>query len=253
VLHAWINAAVKSILPASVHRYLQVRQSRVTRWASGGRIRFGSFRRIAPISRAWGSDRGMPIDRYYIERFLRVHAADIRGHVMEIRDDAYTREFGGDRVTKTDVLHAVAGNPQATIVADLAGADHITSDTFDCVILTQTLQFIYDAPAAVDTLHRILKPGGILLATFPGISQSNRRMERWDDHWRFTTVSSRRLFGERFPPEQVTVEAHGNVLVAIAFLHGLAAQELRPEELDHVDPDYEVLITVRAVKPAVTP
>jgi SAM-dependent methyltransferase len=195
----------------------------------------------------------MPIDRYYIERFLRVHAADICGHVMEIRDDAYTREFGGDRVTKTDVLHAVAGNPQATIVADLAGADHITSDTFDCVILTQTLQFIYDAPAAVATLHRILKPGGILLATFPGISQSNRRMERWDDHWRFTTVSSRRLFGERFPPELVTVEAHGNVLVAIAFLHGLAAQELRLEELDHVDPDYEVLITVRAVKPAVTP
>jgi hypothetical protein len=61
-------------------------------------------------------------------------------------------------------------------------------------------------------------------------------------------VSSRRLFEERFSPEQVTVEAHGNVLVAVAFLHGLAAQELHPNELDHVDPDYEVLITVRAVK-----
>jgi SAM-dependent methyltransferase len=173
---------VKSILPASVHRHLLLWHSRVPRWASGGRIRFGSLRRIVPISREWGSDRGLPIDRYYIERFLRVHGADIRGHVMEIRDDAYTREFGGNRVTRTDVLHAVEGNPQATIVADLACADHIPSDTFDCVILTQTLQFIYDALAAVGTLHRILKPGGVLLATIPGISQSNRRLERWDDH-----------------------------------------------------------------------
>jgi hypothetical protein len=32
-------------------------------------------------------------------------------------------------------------------------------------------------------------------------------------------------------------------------LHGLASQELRQEELDHHDPDYEVLIMVTAVKP----
>jgi hypothetical protein len=41
---------------------------------------------------------------------------------------------------------------------------------------------------------------------------------------------------------------HGNVLAAISFLHGLAAEELRPEELDHRDTDYELLITVRARK-----
>ena len=70
-------------------------------------------------------------------------------------------------------------------------------------------------------------------------------------NWRFTTLSARRLFGEVFPTENVTVEAYGNVLVAVAFLHGLAAEELRQEELDHRDPDYEVLITVRAVKPKV--
>jgi hypothetical protein len=52
-----------------------------------------------------------------------------------------------------------------------------------------------------------------------------------------------------FPPELVSVAPYGNVLSAIAFLHGLAAEELRPEELDHHDPDYQVLIAVRAVKP----
>jgi ubiquinone/menaquinone biosynthesis C-methylase UbiE len=136
------------------------------------------------------------------------------------------------------------------MVADLTCADHIPSDTFDCILLTQTLQFIYDVRAALKTLYRILKPAGILLATFPGISQISRYdMERWGDHWRFTSLSSRRLFAEVFPSARVTVEAHGSVLTALAFLHGLAMEELRQEELDARDPDYEVVITVRAVKP----
>jgi len=192
----------------------------------------------------------LPIDRYYIERFLSAHAPDIRGRVLEIQDDTYTRKFGGNRVTQSDVLHVVEGNPKATIVADLVCGDQLPSDAYDCIIFTQTLQFIYDVRATLKTLYRILKPGGTLLATFPGISQISRHdMARWGDYWRFTTLSSRKLFEEVFPSEQLTVEAFGNVCTALAFLHGLAAEELRREELDHSDPDYEVLISVRAVKP----
>lgn len=129
--------------------------------------------------------------------------------------------------------------------------DHIPSNTFDCFILTQTLQLIYDVRAAIKTSYRILKPGGVLLATFPGLSQKNHPgyMERWEDLWRFTSTSAQRMFLEVFPSQNLQVQAHGNVLVATAFLYGLAAEELRQEELDYPDPDYEVLITVRAVKP----
>jgi ubiquinone/menaquinone biosynthesis C-methylase UbiE len=134
-------------------------------------------------------------------------------------------------------------------VADLTSASHIPSDTFDCIILTQTLQYIYEPRAALQTIRRILKPGGVLLATLPGISQQNRALEQWDDHWRFTTVSCSRLFAESFPPEQLKIQGYGNVLVAIAFLHGLATEELGQDELDQQDPDYEVLISVRGVKP----
>ena len=73
-------------------------------------------------------------------------------------------------------------------------------------------------------------------------------MERWGDFWRFTTASARRMFSENFPPQQITIRAYGNVLTAVAFLHGIAAQELSREELLHNDPDYELLIAVRAVK-----
>jgi len=173
------------------------------------------------LSRLWGFDRGLPLDRYYIERFLSAHALDIRGRVLEIQDDTYTRKFGGDRVTKSDVLHAVESNPQATIVADLTCAHQIPSDTFDCVILTQTLQFIYDIRAAVKTLYRILKPGGVLLATVPGISQISRHdMDRWGDYWRFTILSAQRLLERAFPAANVRVELTGMCLRQPLFCTG---------------------------------
>jgi SAM-dependent methyltransferase len=210
-----------------------------------GRVRFGSLRRLEPVNPDFGFGRGRPIDRYYIKGFLARHADDVRGRVLEIADDSYTRQFGGDHVTASDVLHLGEGNPSATIVGDLTSAEHIPSNTFDCAIVTQTLHLIYDVRAAVETLHRVLKPGGVVLATFPGISQLEWG-ERW--HWMLTTSSARQLFEEAFLAGSVSVEAHGNVLAATAFLHGLVAEELRPEELDYSDPDYELLIAVRAAK-----
>jgi SAM-dependent methyltransferase len=215
-------------------------------------VSFGCLRRLTPISREFGFDRGLPVDRYYIENFLARQADDILGRVLEIGDNSYTRKFGGDRVTKSDVLHVVEGNPKATIVADLTSADHIPSDSFDCFILTQTLQFIYDVRAALKTLYRILKPGGVVLATFGGISQIAN--DQWGDYqcWGFTTLSARRLFEEVFPTANVKVETYGNVLAAISFLQGLAVEELCQEELEHCDHNYELIITVRAMKPEVT-
>jgi SAM-dependent methyltransferase len=227
------------------------------RYAHGtavGRVRFGSLRRLHPIGAVFGVKRGQSvdrcIDRYYITAFLARHAADIHGHVLEIADDTYTRRFGGERVQCADVLHAVPGNPAATIVADLTSATNVQSECFDCIILTQTLQYIYDVRAALHTVYRLLKPGGVVLATVPGISQTSRcDAEQWGEFWRFTTLSARRLFGEVFPDQGLTIQGYGNVLVALAFLHGLLSEELRRDELDYHDPDYELLITIRAQKP----
>lgn len=244
------NRPVQDIFLNTARRWIERKKKEFSCWPPVGWVRFGSLWRLKPISRLFGFDRGLCIDRYYIEQFLSVHLSDIQGRTLEVGEDTYTREFGGDRVKGSDVLHVVEGNPKATIVADLACGDSIPSDTFDCVIFTQTLQHIYDVRAAIRTLHRILKPGGVSLVTVPGISQISRYdMDRWGDYWRFTTLSARRLFEEAFPVTSVTVKAYGNVFAAIAFLHGLVTEDLRQEELDYPDPDYEVLITVRAVKP----
>jgi SAM-dependent methyltransferase len=222
-----------------------------TRWPPIGALDFGDLRRLTPISLNFGFDRGNAVDRYYIEKFLQNHSADIQGRVLEIGDDAYTRKYGGQKVTKSDILHVNLQKPGVTIVADLSRADHIPADAFDCFILTQALQLIYDPKAAIKTIYRILKPGGVLLATFPGISQIAYPgiKEQWQDHWRFTLKSAQRMFSEVFPAENLEVQTHGNVLVAAAFLYGLGAEELHHEELDYYDPNYEVLIAVRAVKP----
>ena len=215
-----------------------------------GELSFGDLRRLTPISQVFGFDRGTPLRRFFIEQFLKEHAADIQGCVLEVGDDTYTSQYGGNRVLKSEVLHVTQGNPKATIVADLTCADFIPSDSFDCIILIQTLQCIWDIRAAVRTVYRILKPGGVILLSLPGITQASRYdMDRWGDYWRFTTQSAQRLFEEIFLPEHLQIAAYGNVLVASASLYGLAVEDLRPEELAYSDPDYQVLITVRAYKP----
>ena len=244
-----ISRVIRWDLPQVALRWVRRRWQTLTRWPPVGRVNLADLRRIMPVSREFGLDRGGAIDRYYIEAFLLRHAADICGHVLEIGDDRYIRKFGGRRVTRTDVLNLHPGNPDTTVVADLANAGNIPSNSYDCIILTQTLQFIYDLRAATSHLYRMLSPNGMLLATLPGISQISRYdMDRWGDLWRFTNLSAKRLFEESFGAGNVTVQSYGNVLTAIALLEGLAPAELTPEELDYLDHDYQMLIAVRAVK-----
>ena len=118
--------------------------------------------RTTPLSSYWGLDRGTPVDRYYVERFLAENSRDIRGRVVELQDTQYTDRFGAG-VERRDVLDINPGNPAATIVADLTAAEGVPANSFDCFVLTQTLQFIYDVRAAVTQVHRMLRPGGIFV------------------------------------------------------------------------------------------
>lgn len=205
----------------------------------------GTMRRTVPFSDAWGYDRGTPVDRYYIDRFLMDHQSDIRGRVLEVKDSGYTELYGSD-VRERAVLDIDASNPRATVIADLAEADSIPSDQYDCVLLTQTLQFIFDSRGALEHARRILAPGGVLLATVPSVSRLDRRM---NDYWRFTPASCQALFGGIFGAAEVNVQVYGNVLTATAFLMGLAQEELSRAELDASDPRTPVLVGVRAHKP----
>lgn len=241
------------LLPLKLRQWIR-KQQRLHKLQSVpvGSVDFGGLRRLSPISTVFGQDRDLlTIERFYIEEFLARHAADIRGRCLEMGDPAYTLKFGSS-VTQPDVMSYVEGNPQATIVADLTDAPHIPDDSFDCIIITQTLQMIFEVDKAIATLHRILKPGGVVLCTSHGMSRVARRegVDDWGEYWHFTTQSKRRLFHTHFPKENVSVSTVGNVFTCICNLHGLGASEIAPEELAVHDPNYELLVLVRAVKPA---
>jgi SAM-dependent methyltransferase len=242
----------KAVLPARLRGWIVAKQrAHRLQWPRAGAVDFGQLRRLTPISPIFGINRGLPVDRYYIEAFLDQNRDAIRGRTLELGDATYTKKFGGGRVTAGDVLHVKPGNPAATVVADLTAAPHIPDDRFDCIIFTQSLQMIYDFKAALGTLFRILKPGGTLLMTSSGVSKIARRLGRddWGEYWRFTTQGAEAMLRETFPGAHIVVRSWGNVLAATAYLHGLAAEELTAEELDHDDPDFEVIVTVRARKP----
>jgi hypothetical protein len=201
-----------------------------------------------PVSRSWGFDRGTPIDRYYIEQFLAEHGGDIQGRVLEIGDDGYTRQFGTS-LESVAVLDVDSTNPRATLLLDLGTDSPTPQDAFDCIVCTQTLLLIYDVRIAIRNLHRMLAPSGVLLLTLPGISQiCQPEMKQFGDFWRFTSASVTRLCQDVFLTDDVRVMTFGNVLTAASFLYGLSAEDLNPKALDTRDPDYQVLISARAVK-----
>lgn len=222
---------------------------RIVRGRQRGDV-LGPLRRVTPLIEEDIWKRGVPIGRFYTnKRFLPQYAGDIHGHVLEVSESVYTKWFGKDRVSQSDVLH-LTGCPEATIIADLTKADNILSDTFDAIVITFTLQFIYDIDAAILTLHRILKPGGVILAVFDSTSRVSRAdMDLYGEYWRVTTASAQKLFEECFPRAGVTVKAYGNVLAVVASLHGMVSEDFFEAELDYHDPDIEMVIAVRAVKP----
>lgn len=209
-----------------------------------GSIRYGDLRRLTPIDRGFGEGRGKPVDRVYIERFLAKNAADIRGHVLELAENQYTQRFGRNRVERSDVL-AVEANPKATIIANLEHEGALPEATFDCIIFTQTLQYLFNIHRAIETLYRALKPGGVLLVTAPAISPME---DIWLWYWTFTAAALCRVLADHFGQDAVNVEAHGNVYVATAFLHGLAVEDLDSSVFNADDSRYPVIVAAHAIK-----
>ena len=212
-------------------------------------IIFNDLNRISPVGSKFGINRGTPIDRYYIENFLRKNSSLIKGRILEVGSDSYSRKMAGSKAESFDILHVSPTSLSATLVGDLTDMTTLPENAFDCFICTSTFNFIFDVQKAVEGAHHLLKPGGVLLATVAGISQISRYdMDRWGDYWRFTSASVKRLFAPVFKGG-LEIESFGNVLAATAFLQGVAVEDL-PEKtlLDQQDPDYQMLITILAKK-----
>jgi SAM-dependent methyltransferase len=197
-----------------------------------------------PLSTAYGFDRGQPADRRWIERFLAEHADDIRGRCLEVESDEYVRHFGGGRPSSVEVLDIDPHNEDATIVGDLQNLESIPSGTFDCAVVTQTLQYLRDPRRGVAELYRILTESGTALVTVPCLG----RVEPGDvvDYWRFMPQGAEALFADQ--PWQVRLQSFGNALLGLAMWTGMAVEDLPPRVWDLNDPAWPCVVGIRATK-----
>lgn len=210
------------------------------------RARWGNLRRVRPFSDRYGFDRGHAIDRYYIDRFVKSCAGDIRGRVLEVADPRYA-SIHSDGITRIDILDIDPRNPEATVIADLDYAGSLPAGAFDCVVLTQTLQYTVDPRVALANVWASLAEGGVLLLSVPACSRVDPSLPDRDS-WRVTPVGLSRLLTSSCPGADVDVARFGNVLTCAAFLFGLAAEELRPTELDVVDEAFPLVTCARVAK-----
>lgn len=213
-----------------------------------GKVNWYNLRSVEPVSKVFGLDRGTPIDRYYIEEFLNQNRAYIKGKVLEIAESTYSKKFDSG-ITSIEILHIDNSIKKATIIGDLTRKETLPSSQIDCFICTQTLNFIYDFNKAIEGIYYLLNNGGTALITLAGLCQISRYdMERWGDYWRFTNKSAGKIFSAVFGSENITVKTFGNVLSSVALLQGISAEELTEQELNFLNEDYQVIITVKAIK-----
>jgi hypothetical protein len=211
-------------------------------------VSFGDLRRLTPISNDFGWSRGLPIDRYYISKFLRSVSQAIHGDALEVGDCHYLNEFGNPATLASISVLSIAETPETTILGDLTRTETLPAATFDCIIMTQVFQYLSDLRVALNEIYSSLKPGGVLLATVPGITKADDNELDFKWLWRFTQHGIEQLMAVTFGRPNYRVATYGNVLSAIAFLSGISAPELSSEELDFSDPQFPVIISAYAIK-----
>lgn len=196
-----------------------------------------------PISRQFATERGIPVDRYYIRKFLEENKKYIVGDVLEIEDSTYTRQFGGEQVSRSIVMDVSAQSDGIDFNANLETGEGIHEAIADCFICTQTLMYIYDLETAAHNIMRLLKPNGVALITCSGLSQNSIRcMENYGTYWGFTSEAVfRRIFEKENNGKLLSSVAYGNCKTVLAHLAGLCIEDLKAEDFETDDSCYPLI------------
>lgn len=194
-----------------------------------------------PVSLQFATERGTPVDRFYIDEFLKSHSKFIQGDVLEIEDATYTKRYG------KGLHHSIVTDVSSTAQdvdfnSNLETGEGIRENIADCFILTQTLMYIFDLKTAVENIYRTLKPNGVALITCSGLSQNSRRcMDNYGAFFNFNAAALKKMFSN----DKMTVletGSYGNVKTVVAHLTGLCQEDLQTDDFLPSDPYYPLIV-----------
>jgi hypothetical protein len=233
-----ISAAAKQVLGPRLTTMARV-------LAHGGTLaNWGNLRRTEPLSDQFGFDRGTPIDRFYLHRFLEAERNTITGDVLEIQVPSHAHRFGHN-LKRVDTLD-ISPEFSPTYLCDLADADRVVAaDSYDCFLLPNTLQHLVHLEKALTQALRIVRSGGVILASAANLV---RLTSPADDFWRLTAAGWQLVTSRVWSGCAIDVRAHGNCLAVAAAAYGLALEELSAAELAVDDDRFPVLTTIKCVK-----
>lgn len=201
---------------------------------------------LRPLSSRFGAERGTPVDRVYIEKFLKQNQQFVKGEVLEVADNKYTLKFGKPNC-HSHVMHVLGWKGAEKV--NLETGEGIIENSIDCFICTQVLQMIYNLDSAVANIYKLLKKDGRALITVSGISQiSLNDYSHWGEYWRLTSMTCEKLFLKFFDKDKIHITTYGNVKMACAFMYGVCSEDLPETDFEYIDEQFPVLIGIHVQK-----
>lgn len=196
------------------------------------------------ISNDFGFKRGEPVDRFYIDSFIKKHSHLIRGVCLEFGGSDYTHKYGSIDAEQNIFNYSEEPYRKGKIImGDITKLNTLEEGVYDCIICTNVLNFIFDVNYAILGLKKLIKPCGKIILTTAGVTSHISRydMNRWGDFWRMTDKSIIKL-AEKAGLNIDMIETYGNPYACTSQLNGLSVQDLEIEKLNNTHQDYQLLV-----------
>ncbi len=210
--------------------------------------RWGSFLRPNPFADG-GAGATTPIDQFYVGEFVASNRDAVRGRVLAARDTELVGRDWVGRVTSVDVFDIDPYNVTATILTDLCDPVAFDRASYDCIIMTQTIQRLADPALGLKVLWSALRPGGTLLLSSPVLGPVEPVHGINEDRWRYSSSGLRNLVTSVLPDAQCSARAFGSLATAIGHIAGVPMERMPRRALAWHDERVPVVACARLDRP----
>jgi SAM-dependent methyltransferase len=218
----------------------------LARWGflvpSRGKVNWGSLGAYVPISTGFGFERGTPIDRYYLNRFIEEVRSQVRGVVIEIGGSLNNRTVYNFVNAREYHAMDLIQRPDVDIVGNAEDPAAFPASSIDSVIAFNVLEHCREPWVVIDNALLWLKPGGALFCMVPNAQRIHKMP---GDYWRPLPQAVSWML-RRFSTHQLRV--YGNPIALVASFMGIASEEVPRRDLDFFNPDYPVATCAVAIK-----